>query len=149
MGYDIDAIARECTRVGIQVSARTKDEIKLDLGGGAILVFANDSTGWISYFEESDGHWHGDLEFELSDPPRFLHIPYLQAIEALANGQVLIAEFHYPRRTDRRLMYYQCDSLTERLEVDEELRIRRAAIQVQPTSATQRLKLVSGNQSAA
>ena len=139
MLYDLDAVAAACARVGIEILDRSAHALRLGLGPGDVLVLANDAGGSIRYFEGNAHHQHDDFVFDLVEPAPVLKLAPVALVEALASGEVLVAELHEaPHPPEMFLLFYRCDMRTE-IDPGQELRIRRAGtVEPAPRSLRQR-----------
>jgi hypothetical protein len=130
MLYDLPLIAELGRDVGLKCVIRSADEVAIELGQGATLLFQNSvaDDDCLTGFEDTPWHTHGD--FTWSDASgTYIQLEYLDVMSCIAQKKVLIWErWEHGRLSDRWLVHRDYVDVFRYLQEGDEIRIRPAEV---------------------
>ena len=132
MAFDLELAAEFASELGLSILERSESELRLDLGAGAVLLAANLEDGDdLVGFAGTPWHGHGVLTLAAGQG-RYIELDLLDVLRDLASGELLICELWQAPNVIDRWVEHHSNASTVDLELDEELRVRRAAVRVEP-----------------
>ena len=128
MRYDLDMIKDLCSDLGLQSTARSSDEVAVELDEGVVLIFINAVREEDSLVGFEGGEWHYHDDLMCSDRHGFhVELEYLDVLTGLADGTVLICEqWVHGELRERSLVHRVYVDEFRYMQDGEEIRVRRA-----------------------
>ena len=127
MRYDLDMIKDLCNELGLQSTARSSDEVAVELDEGVVLIFINAAREEDSLVGFEGGEWHYHDDLMCSGHGFHVVLGYLDVLTGLADGTVLICEnWICGELRERSLVHRDFVDEFRYMQDGEEIRIRRA-----------------------
>ena len=126
MLYDLSLISSFCTELGV-AHKRTDRFLEIELGRGVVLIFQNhvQDNDCAVFFKGTAWHTHGDFIF-VGPEGRYLEVNYLDAIQGLIEGAVLVCDLWTEGKfVDRWVTHCKYNDEFKSLQPGEEVRVWR------------------------
>jgi hypothetical protein len=130
MLYDLPLIAELGREVGLKCVVRGADEVAIELGLGATLLFQN----WVADddcytgFEDTPWHTHGYFTWS-NATGAYIQLEYLDIVSGIAQKTILICErWEHGCLSDRWLVHRDYVDEFRHLQDGDEIRIRPATV---------------------